>query len=105
MAKQTKKTTSTSTTTTKSKTKITLTMVSFWTLVTAALLYLVAMILSLCGVASKIVMALQNAAMAVMVVIVAILAWRYVFRRPVIYKVLYIIVLLVVIVGIILPLI
>ncbi len=78
--------------------------VSMWILVAAALLYVVAMILSLVGVNATIVSALQNVAMAVMVVIVSILAWRYVRNKEAVWKVLYVLCLLLVIAGIIVPL-
>lgn len=79
--------------------------VSMYTICVAAILYLVSMILSLCGVNFKIVSALQNAATAIMIIIVSILAWRYVSKKPAVWKVLYVVCLLVVIVGIIIPLI
>ena len=79
--------------------------VSMWILVAAALLYVVAMILSLVGGINFVVIsALQNIAMAVMVVIVSILAWRYVRNREAVWKVLYVLCLLLVIAGIIVPL-
>ena len=77
---------------------------SFYLLAVTAILYLVAMILSLCGVNLKIVSAMQGVASALMICVVAVLAWRYVAKKPAVWKVLYIVVLLVVIVGIILPL-
>lgn len=78
--------------------------ISMWTICAAAILYLVSMILSLCGVNFKIVSALQNTATAIMIIIVSILAWRYVSKKPAVWKVLYIVCLLVVIAGIIVPL-
>ena len=78
--------------------------ISLWVLGVAALLYLVAMILSLVGVNAIAVTVLQNIAMAAMVVIVAILAWRYVRSKPTVWKVLYVFILLVVIACIIVPL-
>ena len=78
--------------------------VSLWVLGAAALLYLVAMILSLVGVDAIAVTVLQNIAIAIMIVIVAILAWRYVRSKPTVWKVLYVFILLVVIACIIVPL-
>ena len=78
--------------------------ISFWVLGAAAILYLVAMILSVAGVSAIAVTILQNIAMAVMVVIVSILAWRYVKNKPTVWKVLYVFILLVVIACIIVPL-
>ena len=79
--------------------------VSFWLICGAAIVYLVGLILSACGVNAVIVQALSNIAAAAMICIVAILAWRYVKSRPVVWKVLYIICLLIVIAGVIIPLI
>ncbi len=78
--------------------------ISFWTIVAVTVLYAVAMILSACGVNAVIVSALQNVAMAIMIVIVSILAWRYIKPKAVVWKVLYFVCLLIVIAGIIVPL-
>ena len=78
--------------------------VSMWILVAAALLYVISMILHLVGVNAVVVTAMQNVAMAIMVVIVSILAWRYVRNKEAVLKVLYILCLLLVIAGIIVPL-
>ena len=91
-------------TTKKSSTVWSLNKVSMWILVAAALLYVIAMILSLVDVDFVVVTALQNIAMAVMVVIVSILAWRYVRNKEMVWKVLYVLCLLLVIAGIIVPL-
>lgn len=78
--------------------------VSFWTIAAAAVLYAVSLVLSLCGINLKIVGALQGVATAIMIIIVSILAWRHVRAKQMVWKVLYVICLLIVIVGIILPL-
>lgn len=78
--------------------------VSFWLICGAAIVYLVGLILSACGVNAMIVQALSNIAAAAMICIVAILAWRYVKPKPTIWKVLYFVVLLVIIAGLIVPL-
>ncbi len=83
--------------------KITLNKVSFWLIAVTAVLYLVAMILHLVGVNSVIVSALQSIATAIMIIVVAILAWRYVRSKPIVWKVLYIVCLLVVLIGIVIP--
>ncbi len=77
---------------------------SFWLIAITAILYLVAMILSLCGINAAIVSALQSVASAIMICVVAVLAWRYVKSKPTVWKVLYFVVLLVVLVGIVIPL-
>ncbi len=80
--------------------------ISFWTIVAVTFLYAVSLILSAIN-ANKLntaIKALQGIATAIMIVIVAILAWRYVRSKPVVWKVLYVICLLIVIAGIIVPL-
>lgn len=77
---------------------------SFWTIGAMAILYLIASILALCGVNLKVVQALQGVATAFVICIVAYLAFRYVKSKPTVWKVLYIVLLLVVLLGIILPL-
>ena len=101
------KKTSTSSSNKSSSTKKTvwgLNKISFWTIVAATLLYAIAMILSACGINFKVVSALQGVATAIMIIIVSILAWRYVRPKQMVWKVLYIICLLIVIEGIIVPL-
>ena len=84
---------------------VSLAMVSFYTIVAAAVLYALALILQALQVSAAIVGVLSNIAAAVMVIVVAIVAWRYVASRPMGWKVLYLICLLVVIIGIDIPLI
>ena len=83
---------------------ISLNKVSFWLIAVTAVLYLVAMILHLVGLNSVIVAALQSIATAIMIIVVAILAWRYVRTKPLVWKILYIVCLLVVVIGIVIPL-
>lgn len=78
--------------------------ISFWTIVAVTVLYAVALILAACGVTSVAVSALQGVAAAMMIIIVSILAWRYVKPKQVVWKVLYFVCLLIVIAGIIVPL-
>lgn len=97
---------STKTTTKKSSgSPWSLNKVSFYVIVSVAVLYLVSMVLSLVGVNFKIVAALQGIATAIMICIVAVLAWRYVAKKQTVWKVLYVVCLLVVIAGVIIPLI
>lgn len=79
-----------------------LNQISFWLIVIAAVLYLVGIILSAVGL-GNITGYLQAVATAMMICVVAVLAWRYVSHKPTIWKVLYFVVLLVVIAGIIIP--
>lgn len=82
---------------------ISLNKVSFWLIAVTAVLYLVAMILHF-FIDPIIVTALQSVATAIMIIVVAILAWRYVRTKPLVWKILYIVCLLVVIIGIVIPL-
>lgn len=78
--------------------------ISFWCIGAMAILYLVASILALCGVNFKVVSVLKDCATALAICIVAVLAWRYVAPKQTVWKVLYIVLLLVVLLGIVLPL-
>ena len=78
--------------------------ISFWTIVAVTFLYALSLILSACGINMKVVSALQGVATAIMIIIVAVLAWRYVRPKQMVWKVLYVICLLIVIAGIIVPL-
>lgn len=79
--------------------------ISMYTIIAVAILYCVGLILSLCGTGFKIVYVLKDLAVAIMVCIVSILAWKYCRNKQTVWKVLYFICLLIVIVGIIIPLI
>lgn len=79
--------------------------ISMWTIVAVAVLYLISMILSLAGVNLKVVSAMQGLATAIMICIVGVLAWRYVAKKPTVWKVLYVVCILVVVAGVIIPLI
>ena len=78
--------------------------ISFWTIVLVAILYLVALVLSACGISLTIVGALKDAAMAVIIILVSVLAWRFVRSKALVWKILYVICLLVVLAGIVVPL-
>lgn len=77
---------------------------SFWCIGAMAILYLVASILALCGASLQIITALQGVATALAICIVAFLAWKYVRNKQTVWKVLYVVLLLVVLLGIVLPL-
>lgn len=101
-----KKNTKTTKTSSNTKSSVwSLNKISLYIIVAVAVLYLVSMILSLVGVSFKIVAALQGVATAIMICIVAVLAWRYVSKKQTVWKILYIVCLLVVIAGVIVPLI
>ena len=68
------------------------------------LLYAISLVLSACKINSRVIGALQGLATAIMICIVAVLAWRYVRSKQLVWKVLYIICLLIVIAGIVVPL-
>ena len=78
--------------------------ISFWCIGAMAILYLIASILALVGCNLKVVAALQGLATAVAICIVAFLAWKYVRPKQTVWKVLYFVLLLVVLLGIIIPL-
>lgn len=78
--------------------------ISFWLLVVTVCLYLVAMILHFVGINATIVDVLKQIAFAFMVCVVAVLAWRHVSGKQVVWKVLYFIVLAITLVCIVLPL-
>ena len=78
--------------------------ISFWCIGAMAILYLIASILALCGVNLQVVTALQGVATALAICIVAFIAWKYVRPKQAVWKVLYFVLLLVVLLGIILPL-
>lgn len=78
--------------------------ISFWCIGAMAILYLIASILALVGCNLKVVAALQGFATAVAICIVAFLAWKYVRPKQTVWKVLYFVLLLVVLLGIIIPL-
>ena len=104
----TKKTTSSKSSSSSSKsskrTVWGLNKISFWTIVAVTFLYALSLILAACGIDFKAVSALQGVATAIMIIIVAVLAWRYVKPKQMVWKVLYVICLLIVIAGIIVPL-
>lgn len=79
--------------------------ISFWCIGAMAILYLIASILALVGCNLKVVAVLQGLATAVAICIVAFLAWKYVRPKQTVWKVLYFVLLLVVLLGIIIPLI
>ena len=78
--------------------------IAFYTIAAVAILYLVGLILSACGVSVTAVMVLQNIGTAIMVGISAFLAWKYVRPKQTVWKVLYFVLLLVILAGIIVPL-
>ena len=87
----------------KNRNPISLNKVAFWLLVTAAVLYLLGMVLSFIPDLASIFGLLLAVASALMLCVVAVLAWRYVAHKEVVWKVLYFIVLLIALVGLILP--
>ena len=89
---------------TRSATVWSLNKISFYLIVATAILYLVAMILHVVGLPAYVVGMLQSIATAIMICVVAILAYRYVRNKPTVWLVLYIVVLLVVLVGSVIPL-
>ena len=109
-SKSSAKTSSTTTTTKRSTTSSRSSMwginkISFWVIGAMAILYLVASRLAICGLKNpKIISALQGVATAMAICIAAVLAWKYVRNKQTVWKVLYFVLLLVVLLGIVLPL-
>ena len=100
----TKKSSSSKSSSSSSSNKWGLNKISFWVIVAVTIIYAVSLVLGACGINLVIVSALQGVATAIMITIVAILAWRYVRPKQAVWKVLYFICLLIVIAGIIVPL-
>ena len=103
---QTKKSSSSSSTSSSSRrsTVISVNKIAFYTVCAVAILYLVSTILGACGVNLKVISALQGVATAMLIVPASVLAWRYVAKKQTVWKVLFLVCLLVVILGIIVPL-
>lgn len=78
---------------------------SFYCIGAIAIFYLIASVLALCGVSATLVVALQGVATALAICIVAYNAWKYVAHKQNVWKVLYFVLLLVVLMGIVIPLI
>ncbi len=76
---------------------------AFFTLCFIAILYLVTMILHLCGVQARIVSIMNAVASILLLIVAAIAAWRYVENKQTVWKVLYFVVLLVILACIIIP--
>ena len=100
----TKKSSSSKSSSSSSSNKWGLNKISFWVIVAVTIIYAVSLVLGACGINLVIVSALQGVATAIMITIVAILAWCYVRPKQAVWKVLYFICLLIVIAGIIVPL-
>ncbi|MBQ7977610.1 MAG: hypothetical protein IJ301_03380 [Clostridia bacterium] len=77
--------------------------ICFYVIGAVAILYLLGVILAACGLGA-VVGWLQGVATAIMISIVAFLGWKFVASKPMVWKVLYVVFLLVVLIGIIIPL-
>ena len=77
--------------------------ISFWLIVAAAILLLIGMIFKFIPELASVSNWLLSIVTAAMVCVVAVLAYRFVRNKPTVWLVLYIVVLLVVIAGIIIP--
>lgn len=76
---------------------------SFWLIVASAIIYVVGLILHFVGL-SAVTSWLQGVATAIMICVVAVLAWRHIRNKGTVWIILYVLALLVVLVGIVLPL-
>ena len=104
MAEQ-KKTTKTTKTTTTSSNAWGINKISFYVLGATAILYLISTVLSFFDLSFKIISCLQGIATAFAICIVAYIAWRYVRNKQSVWKILYVVFLLVVLIGIVIPMI
>ena len=79
--------------------------ISFWLIVAMAVLYLIAAIFSAVkvDVLASLARVLMAVASAVATCVVAVLGWRFVRNKEIVWKVLFVVVLLVVLVGLVLP--
>lgn len=77
--------------------------ISFWLLVSAAVLYVLGIIFNFFSALKNFVTYLQAVATALMICVVAVLAWRYVANKPAVWKVLYFLVLVIALAGLIIP--
>ncbi|MCH5151512.1 MAG: hypothetical protein J1F65_02500 [Clostridiales bacterium] len=89
----------------KSTTVWSLNKISFYLIVAMAILYLIAAIFSAVrvDVLAGLARVLMAVASAVATCVVAVLGWRYVRGKQTVWKVLYFVTLLVVLVGLVLP--
>lgn len=78
--------------------------ISFYLMGAVAILYLIGLVLSACGISLAVVSALQGLATALMICVIAYLGYKYVKPKQTVWLVLYITFLLVILVGIIVPL-
>lgn len=110
MAETKKKSSSTKTTTrtSSSGSVLGLNKISMYTIIVVAVLYVVSTVLSLVplelSLSYKVIGILNGIATAVMITIVSILAWRYVSHKNATWQVIYIICLILVFVGVVIPL-
>ena len=76
---------------------------SFWLIVAAAILLLVAIVFKFIPAVSAAAGWMLSVVTAAMTCVVAVLAYRYIRNKPTVWLVLYIVVLLVVLAGIVIP--
>ena len=77
--------------------------ISFWLMVAAAVVLLIGMVFKFIPSVSAVAGWLLSIVTAAMTCVVAVLAFRYVRNKPIVWIVLYVVVLLVVLAGIIIP--
>lgn len=82
-----------------------LSKISFYCIGAMAILYMIATALSLLKISSMIVGILQGLATAIAICIAAIIAWNYVRHKSTVWKVLYLVFILIVLIGIVIPMI
>lgn len=78
--------------------------ICFYTIASVGILYLVAAVLAIFSISSVLIAVLQNLGTAILICVTAFMAWNYVRSKPTVWKILYFVMLLLVVLGIIFPL-
>lgn len=82
---------------------LSLSKISFYCIGAMAILYMIATALSLLGIHSMIIGILQGVSSAISICIVAYIAWAFVRHKTTVWKVLYLVFVIIVLIGIIIP--
>ncbi len=77
--------------------------IAFYALAAVAILYLLNTVLNLCGVSSMLVSILFGVGEAILTCVAAYIAWNFVDGKSTVWKVLYLVFVIVILIGIILP--
>ena len=69
----------------------------------AAVLYLVAMVLSFFETSSSVINSMQSVASVIMICIVSVFGWRFIKRRSLTWRLLYVLLILAVVASVVVP--